>query len=262
MKISKLFLAICLITISFLTQAQVGIGTNSPAATAQLEVSSTSKGFLPPRMTYAQREAITNPATGLMIYCSNCGSNGELQVYNGSAWTNLVGGSASAVPSTIAIGSNYGGGIVAYILQDGDPGYDAAVQHGLISATVSQSTGFIWNNNYVSTTTGATGTAIGTGLANTNSIIASQGADATSYAAGLARAYNGGGYTDWYLPSKDELVKLHAMKQLGYGGFLESYYWSSTEVNLNVAWSMGFYAGDQLGVNKNTQYYVCAVRSF
>ena len=100
MKISKLFLAISLITISFATHAQIGIGTNSPEATAQLDVSSTSKGFLPPRMTEVQKNAISNPATGLIIWCSDCGSNGELQVYNGSAWTNFSG-AAPATTSTV-----------------------------------------------------------------------------------------------------------------------------------------------------------------
>ena len=46
----------------------VGIGTNSPNASAILEVTSTTKGFLPPRMTTTERDAITTPATGLVIY--------------------------------------------------------------------------------------------------------------------------------------------------------------------------------------------------
>lgn len=72
------------------------IGTAIPDASAALDVSSTKQGFLPPRMTYVQKTAISSPAAGLIIWCSNCGAAGELQVFNGTTWTNLVGGSASA----------------------------------------------------------------------------------------------------------------------------------------------------------------------
>lgn len=74
------------------TYAQVGIGTASPDASAALEITSTTKGLLPPRMTAFQRDAIANPAQGLMIYCTNCGTNGEPQYYNGLSWVNLIGG--------------------------------------------------------------------------------------------------------------------------------------------------------------------------
>ena len=74
----------------------VGIGTASPNAAAKLDVNSTTQGFLPPRMTQTQRNAIVSPAAGLMVWCTNCGTAGELQVYNGTTWTNLTGGAASA----------------------------------------------------------------------------------------------------------------------------------------------------------------------
>lgn len=61
---SNILLTFCLISVGLASQAQVGIGTNTPATSAQLEVSSTSKGFLPPRMFAAQRIAISTPASG------------------------------------------------------------------------------------------------------------------------------------------------------------------------------------------------------
>lgn len=64
----------------------VGIGTTAPAATALLDVSSTSKGFLPPRMMTTQRDAITSPATGLMIFNT---TNAAFEFYNGTAWSTV-----------------------------------------------------------------------------------------------------------------------------------------------------------------------------
>jgi hypothetical protein len=66
----------------------LGIGTTSPASTSILDITSTTKGILIPRMTLAQRDAITSPATGLQIY--NTTSN-VFQYYNGSSWGNVGG---------------------------------------------------------------------------------------------------------------------------------------------------------------------------
>lgn len=78
---------------------KVGIGTSSPDASALLDLNSTNQGLLPPRMTEAQRNTIATPAAGLIVWCTNCGANGELQVYNGIAWTNISGAAAPVVPN-------------------------------------------------------------------------------------------------------------------------------------------------------------------
>ncbi len=62
----------------------VGIGATPPASSAQLDVASTTKGFLPPRLTEGQRDAIAGPAAGLVVY--NTTTN-KLNVWNGTAWT-------------------------------------------------------------------------------------------------------------------------------------------------------------------------------
>ena len=64
----------------------VGIGAENTEATALLKMTSTTKGFMPPVMTTTQQNAISSPATGLVLYNS---STNKLMVYNGSAWTAL-----------------------------------------------------------------------------------------------------------------------------------------------------------------------------
>jgi hypothetical protein len=79
----------------------VGIGTGAtPNASAALELASTTRGFLPPRMTEAQRNAITTPATGLMVFNT---TSGTLQFWNGTGWTNVGGG---VIPSRIQDADN------------------------------------------------------------------------------------------------------------------------------------------------------------
>jgi hypothetical protein len=166
------------------------------------------------------------------------------------------------LPLSLKIGDTYQGGVIAYILQDGDPGYDANVTHGLIAAPSDQSEGIQWWNGSF-TTTGATGTALGTGQANTTAIVANQGAG--SYAASICAAYSvtvgATTYNDWYLPSKDELNKLYLSKD-AVGGFASAFYWSSSEfVNL-LAWRQSFASGFQGLDSKGNSGRVRAVRAF
>jgi uncharacterized protein (TIGR02145 family) len=64
----------------------VGIGTNTPHPSARLEVSSTNSGLLPPRMTLTQIFSIPNPVAGLIAWCNDCDTSGQLLVYNGRRW--------------------------------------------------------------------------------------------------------------------------------------------------------------------------------
>jgi hypothetical protein len=134
--------------------------------------------------------------------------------------------SIRCIKNKLAVGENYQGGKIAYLLVSGDTGYDANVQHGLIAATEDQSTETKWGQRIEV----GTSDLIGSGFSNTNAIISKQVSLAlTEYAAGLARSYRGGGYADWYLPSIKELRKLLDNQNLIMGFSLGSSYWSSTE---------------------------------
>jgi len=159
--------------------------------------------------------------------------------------------------TVLKVGDSYGGGIVAYIFVEGDNGYVAGEQHGLISATEDQSTGIQWYNGSFMET-GATGTAIGTGQVNTTTIVNVQGAG--SYAANLCNDLIVGNYNDWFLPSKDELNKLY-LNKVAIGGFAYGY-WSSSEYNVYDAWAQNFFHGYQYYYNEDITFRVRAVRAF
>ena len=102
-----------------------------------------------------------------------------------------------------------------------------------------------------------TSEAIGAGYANTQKMLRG----CTFGAANAAAAYNGGGKSDWHVPSKDELNQLD-LQRANVGGFVEADYWSSTELLTNSAWNQFFNFGWQNGSDKNFTYYVRPVRAF
>ena len=348
----QIFTFLVAVLITATTFSQVGIGTATPDASAALDITSTTKGLLMPRMTNAQRLAIASPVAGLQVFVTDF-DGGSFMFYDGTKWgtlsftktipdaptigtavagiaeatvsftapssdggsaitsytatsnpgaitgtvsqegsgditvtgltngtgytftvtaTNTIGTSAasaassSVVPVSPQVGDFYQGGVVFHLFVPGETGYVSGETHGLIAAVEDQSSGIQWNNGS-SVTTGATATAIGTGSANTDAIISAQGATETSYAAGLARAYTGGEYTDWFLPSKDELNQMYIKKSTleavsGFNAFTNTYYWSSTEHDSDDALMQLFAIGYQTSTSKHYTNDVRAVRAF
>ena len=248
------------------------VGNSSESSSsAILEVNSTSKGFLPPKMSASQRDAISNPASGLMIWCNNCGSTGEIQVFSENAqWLTITGQTPSGV-YTPSVGENYQGGIVAYLLTPSDFGYDANVPHGLIASIVdlNNSNGIqFWNGRDIPIDFSLLPSDIGKGYSNTQTIVSNFGQPTNNYAAGIAYNYRGGGYSDWYLPSLDELIKLY-LNRVVIGGFTTDYYWSSTSAGRNQDTEFTYayifdsnYSRRAYETYQRYTYKVRAVRSF
>jgi hypothetical protein len=167
-----------------------------------------------------------------------------------------IGCKKASTPLTI--GTNYGGGIIVYMLQPNDPGYSTSVQHGLIAATRDLKTGMQWGN-YVFVN--ASDTIVGAGKANTTAIVNACGSVSAAY---LCHNITLDGYADWYLPSKSELNKLYIfnLSEPAIGCFASAPYWSSSTVNSDSAWAQGFENGGQGRLNKYDTLHVRAVRTF
>lgn len=150
----------------------IGINNASPSASSIVDIVSTTKGFLPPRMTTAQRDAISTPAEGLMIFDTD---QNEPSVYNGSSWVYLSSGSSGETNTA----SNLGGGLANYSTKVGVDlrfnSFDAAdfdLASNLISidptkwATLASPT-------FTGTVSGITATMVGLGNVTNNAQLVS-----------------------------------------------------------------------------------------
>ena len=187
---------------------------------------------------------------------------GDMQYWDGIQWVVIK---APAKESAFLI-YQYGAPawVHFYLLGDTGPAggkvfyvTDAGL-HGLEAAPADQSSGVPWGC-YGTTIAGADGNAVGTGAAKTAAIVA--GCGEANTAAKIADAYALNGYTDWYLPSSDELNLLYQQKTV-VGGFAGGNYWISSETDSLYAWFQDFNDGFLGGSYKYEALSVRAVRAF
>jgi len=133
----------------------VAIGTTTPASSAVLDITSTTQGLLLPRLTYVQKTAIANPVAGLILFCSDCGTNGEMQLYNGTSFVNMIGATAQfALP---AISATTG----AYSITSNTANSGGVINSDGGSSITSR--GIVWGTSAGSSTYSVTsGTGVGT----------------------------------------------------------------------------------------------------
>ncbi|MCX6243553.1 MAG: DUF1566 domain-containing protein [Bacteroidetes bacterium] len=216
-------------------------------------------------MTETQRNSISSPVTGLMIYQTD-GTSG-FYYYNGTVWTAVAGnGSAHYV------GELYGGGIVVAVWKE------AGVEEGLIASLVDMQTSgasytMAWSGN-TTASIGATAQSPIDGQTNTNAIIGQSGGGNTAdRAATVCDAYTNtetgtGVYSDWYLPAAWELNQCYNVAFVvnsilgAANGFQFATYWISTENASNLAWFQYFTNGQATSNFKSTTLRVRAVRRF
>jgi len=220
--------------------------------------------------------ATQNTSTSAFYRTLISNSNNENKLLGGSASKGTAGFSVRLIKDLSVpvptIGAEYQGGKIFYILQSGDPGYVAGETHGFIAASSDQLLYSSWGCEGT-TITGADGTALGTGYQNTNDIV-----PYVVFSSGTTRCQTPGiaarvcvefvlnGYSDWYLPSRDELGKLW-INRLAVGGYSTlsgSYYWSSSEASSTDAVSMNFFSNNLFFTNqpKSSIQYVRPIRRF
>ncbi|MEI6437015.1 MAG: hypothetical protein WCP32_19495, partial [Bacteroidota bacterium] len=170
----------------------------------------------------------------------------------GTAYGNEV-----SFKTLLAIGDTYQGGRITYFFQPGDPGYVAGETHGLIVSPFDNSSDITWGSNiFVS----AFGLSIGEGPAATRKIVDALGAG--YYAAYVCDTLTLNGYTDWYLPSRDEMRCLYN-NRYAIGGVDGGAFWTSLESNANFAYItyFGSYITEMTSTKSNTRR-VRAFRTF
>ncbi len=243
----------------------MGIGATRPDTTsALLAMESASKGLLIPRMSLAQRNAIASPADGLLIFQNN--SDPGFYFRNGAAWQQVSG--LNVAP--IQLGTLHEGGYVFYVDETGQHGLVAAPADVTVSPSMGPGSTWYWASSNASSASEASGTAIGTGYENTRTMMDQTDDKEDLRAAYVCHELVTDGYSDWFLPSLDELNLMYQNLRLqGIGNFVASMndssdYWSSSSKfsDSDEAWYMNFGSGAINSTEKTNNKRVRPIRAF
>lgn len=152
-------------------------------------------------------------------------------------------------------GKTYAGGLIFH--------YDIAIGNGFVVAPNDQSSALIWDPNQPAGS-GTVGTSVGVGggLSNTNAIVNTIGAG--NYAAQICNDLTLNGFSDWYLPTKDDLTEIYNNVHLnGLGNFQNISYWSSSETTTaTIVWYRKFDTGQEGMAGHEQLFGVRATRNF
>ncbi len=166
---------------------------------------------------------------------------------------------------TLKIGDMHQGGIITYFFKETDPGYVKGEQHGFVVSPEDVAKSTYWGCPGFSITKGRAEN-IGAGKTNSAEIIRS--CATLNSAAKICANYNYGGYSDWFLPSKDELNQIYLQADQIGGIDKTDLYWSSTEYQGKtiteeyIAWLQLFIDGSYREAHKNELFRVRAIHYF
>lgn len=154
----------------------------------------------------------------------------------------------------VDIGFSYQGGII-FEISNGSTG-----THGLIAAPTDQSNSAEWGCNQTGIP-GTNGTSLGQGQSNTTAAV--NGCSQSNSAARICDNLILNGYSDWFLPARDELNLIYQnLRSKGLGNFVDRYYWSSSADGQATAWCQNFSYGYVSTPSKSQINCVRAVRAF
>lgn len=258
-KINLVYLLLLLGFTCFAQSVTIDPRANS---TPIVDIKSTTEGMVMPKMTVAQRNAITGLTAGTQVYCTNCTPYGPY-VYNGGTWVAMFQ-TTTVSPITYTVGQAAQGGIVFWI----DPA--SGGQHGLVADRYDY--GGRWHWSSFSDThpyCGARATGYYGGEFNTNRMLENEDVRNDYSVAQKCRAYGGEGdnrdtfsYGDWYLPSLGELKLMYSLRNV-IGNFnTTNKYWSSTEVTQSSSYVTDFVNGQEYISDKETYYAARCIRRF